>query len=150
MDCIQQKSRISEHASEACIFCKIIKGEIPSTKIYEDKEVLSFLDINPANKGHALVIPKKHYETLIDIPEKEIGKIMEAVQKIARMIEKNLKPDGYNILMSNHEAAEQVINHAHIHIIPRYKTDNFKLTWTHKKYEEKEIEAVKKKITQNL
>jgi len=133
-----------------CIFCKIISGKIPCTKIYEDNEVLSFLDISPANKGHTLVIPKKHYETLNDIPEKEATKLMQTVQKIAKIIDKNLKPDGYNILMSNKPAAEQVINHAHIHVMPRYKTDNFKLSWTHKKYEEGEMEKVKEKLTKGL
>ena len=133
-----------------CIFCKIVAGKIPCAKIYEDKEVLSFLDISPANKGHTLVIPKKHYETLNDIPEKEIGKLMETVQKISKLIDRNLKPDGYNLLMSNKQAAEQVINHAHIHIIPRYATDDFKLTWTHKKYAEGEMETVKTKIAKGL
>lgn len=133
-----------------CIFCKIIKGEIPSTKLYEDDDILSFLDIRPANKGHALIIPKEHYETFNDIPAEKLAKIIEIVQKIAKAVEKSIQPDGYNILMSNKEAAEQVIPHAHIHIIPRFKTDDFKLVWTNKKYEEGETELFKEKIAKAL
>lgn len=131
---------------EDCVFCKIIAGKIPCAKISEDNEVLSFLDISPANKGHTLVIPKKHYETLADMPEKEFGKLMQTVHKIAKTINKNISPDAYNIHMSNGEAAGQIVKHAHVHIIPRYKTDNFSMSWTHKKYEEGEMEKTLQKI----
>lgn len=135
---------------DECIFCKIIKGEIPSTKLYEDDDVLAFLDINPANEGHSLIMPKKHYEKLNDIPAEELKKIIEVVQKISKAVEKGINPQGYNILMSNGEAAEQVILHAHIHVIPRYSTDDFKLTWTHRVYGEGGAEEYKEKITKSL
>lgn len=134
----------------SCIFCKIIRGEIPSTKLYEDDEVLSFLDISPANKGHALIIPKEHYETLNEIPSEKLVKMIEIVQKISKSIEAEIKPDGYNIIMCNREAAEQVVPHAHIHVVPRFKTDDFKIAWTHKKYDEGEMDLFKEKITKGL
>lgn len=129
-----------------CIFCKIAKGEIPSAKVYEDESVLAFLDISPANKGHTLIIPKEHFETLTDIPVGTISKMMKIVRKVSKKIEKKLKAEGYTIMMSNREAGEQVVKHAHIHVMPRYKTDDFKFAWTHKKYEEGEMDKIKEKI----
>jgi histidine triad (HIT) family protein len=129
-----------------CIFCKIAKGEIPSSKVYEDEFVLAFLDISPANKGHTLVIPKEHYETLTDIPVGILSKMMKIVRKASKKVGKKLKAEGYTIMMSNREAGEQVVKHAHIHIIPRYKTDDFKFAWTHKKYEEGEIDRYREKL----
>jgi histidine triad (HIT) family protein len=131
---------------EGCIFCKIAKGEIPSAKVYEDESILAFLDISPANKGHTLIIPKEHFETLTDIPAETLSKMMETVKKVSEKVEKNLKAEGYTIMMSNREAGEQVVKHAHIHVMPRYKTDDFKFAWTHKKYEEGEIDKVLEKI----
>ncbi len=135
---------------DECIFCKIVKGEIPSTKLYEDDDVLAFLDINPANEGHSLIIPKKHHEKLNDIPVETLKKMIEVVQKVSKAIEKEMKPQGYNLLMSNGECAEQVIPHAHIHIIPRYNTDKFKFTWTHEVYGDGEADKIKEKITKSL
>lgn len=129
-----------------CIFCKIAKGEIPSSKVYEDDRILAFLDINPANKGHTLVIPKGHYETLNDIPQDILCDLIKAAQKAANSVDSKIKPDGYNLLMSNKPAAEQVINHAHMHIIPRYNDDDFKLVWTHKKYAEGETAELAEKL----
>ena len=129
-----------------CIFCKIAKGEIPSSKVYEDENVLAFLDISPANKGHTLVIPKEHFETLTDIPAGILSKMMKTVRKISKKVDKKLKAEGYTIMMSNREAGEQVVKHAHIHIMPRYKTDDFKFAWTHKKYEEGEMEKYREKL----
>lgn len=133
-----------------CIFCKIIKGEIPSSKVYEDDKILAFLDINPANKGHTLIIPKTHYETLNNIPQDILAELIKVVQKISKSVDAKIKPDGYNLLMSNKPAAEQVIPHAHIHVIPRYENDDFKLIWTHKKYEEGEMDEFKDKISKSL
>ena len=129
-----------------CIFCKIAKGEIPSSKVYEDENVLAFLDISPANKGHTLVIPKEHFETLTDIPAGILSKMMKTVRKVSKKVDKKLKAEGYTIMMSNREAGEQVVKHAHIHVMPRYKTDDFKFAWTHKKYEEGEMEKYREKL----
>lgn len=133
-----------------CIFCKIAKGEIPSAKIYEDEKYLAFLDIAPANKGHSLVIPKKHHETTLDMNAKELGKLMEIVHKVGEAINKALKPDGYNVFINNKPAAGQIVPHAHFHIVPRYSNDGIKFDWPKQKYAEGEMDKLKAKITQNL
>lgn len=110
-----------------CIFCKIIaKGEIPSTEVYEDDTVYAFLDINPVNLGHTLVVPKTHYENLFTIPDTELGILGARVKKVAGAVREALKANGINISMNNGLAAGQVVPHAHIHIIPRYIDDGFR------------------------
>jgi len=131
---------------EECIFCKIVKGEIPCAKIYEDEKVLSFLDISPANKGHALVIPKRHHEKFNDMPEDDAAALMKAANKVSRAVEKAIGPDGYSILINNGKAAGQEVGHVHLHIMPKYDKDDFKLLWTHTKYQEGEMDQVKEKI----
>ena len=124
-----------------CVFCKIVNGEIPSTKLFEDEKVLSFLDIMPASKGHALVIPKKHYATLLDMPHEELRGVMEAVQKIAAAVMSSVEgAEGFNIIQSNKEVAGQVIPHVHFHIIPRSKEDNLNFSWEQGKAEKEELE----------
>lgn len=126
---------------EECIFCKIAKGEIPSTKLYEDKSALAFLDIKPAAKGHALVIPKKHYHTLLDIPHEELKEIMEVVQKVAAAVMSIIKEtEGFNVIQSNNEAAGQVIPHLHFHIIPRKNGDGLSFEWQRGESEKSELE----------
>ncbi len=134
---------------DECIFCKIIKGEIPSNKVYENKIFFAFLDIGPVNKGHALVIPKKHYKNLLDMPEEELKGYMEAIQKVSNAVKKGVNADGISINMSNEKAAGQVVMHAHIHIIPRFKDDGLKL-WPQGRYKEGEAEEIKNKITSSL
>jgi len=135
-----------------CIFCKIINGEIPSTIVYSDESTFAFLDINPANKGHTLVIPKKHYETFNEIPTSEIWHLFEVVQKLSKAVEKGLKAEGYNILSSNRRLAGQEVDHAHIHVIPRFKGDEMqvRLGWNYKKYEEGEAKTVAKRIKKHI
>lgn len=135
---------------EECIFCKIAMGEIPSTKLYEDERVLSFLDINPAAKGHALVIPKKHYHTLLDMPHEELKEVMEVVQKVAAAIMSTLQAEGFNIIQSNKEVAGQVIPHVHFHIIPRSKGDNLNFQWEHGKAEQEELKKYAEMIKEKL
>jgi histidine triad (HIT) family protein len=134
-----------------CIFCKIVKGEIPSTKLFENESVLSFLDIMPAAKGHALVIPKKHYATLLDVPPEELKEVMEAVQKVAAAVMNSVESaEGFNVIQSNKEVAGQVIPHVHFHIIPRGKEDNLNFSWELGKAEQEELakyaEMVKGKL----
>lgn len=117
-----------------CIFCKIIKNEIPSTNVYEDKETLAFLDITPINYGHVLVIPKTHSENLLDMKEIDMAAIIKTIQKVANAIMKGLKADGFNLGMNNCPAAGQLVMHSHVHIIPRFKNDGLKLDWPGKKY----------------
>jgi len=132
-----------------CIFCKIIKGEIPSTKIYEDDESLAFLDIAPVNIGHTLVIPKQHFENILETPEDTIAHMMKIVKKISHGLEA-LKPDGININMNNKPAAGQMVFHSHIHVIPRYDGDGFGMWHGKRNYNEGEREEIAKKIIQVL
>ncbi|MBU0615599.1 MAG: HIT family protein [Nanoarchaeota archaeon] len=119
---------------EACIFCKIVKGEIPCEKIYEDEDVISFLDIGPVSKGHALVVTKEHYETLLDVPEKLEKAILNAVKKVARAQSSVLGNDGFNVLFNNKKVAGQVVPHVHAHVIPRKANDGIRFEWIPRKY----------------
>ncbi len=124
-----------------CIFCKIISKEVESNIIYEDDQTISFLDINPVNKGHSLVMPKNHYPTFMDIPKSELGAIFSTIQDVTSAVMKSMNASGSNLLMNNKKAAGQLVNHVHFHIIPRFKNDGLK-HWpqgTYKEWESKEI-----------
>lgn len=132
-----------------CIFCKIIKGEIPSYKVYEDEAVLAFLDITPVNTGHTLIIPKKHYDNLADLPEEEASRLIKIVKKIMPAVIKATQADGFNLNLNNGAAAGQVINHAHFHLVPRYQSDGYEL-WQGREYAQGEAEDILEKIKINL
>lgn len=132
-----------------CIFCKIVKGEIPSSKVYEDETSLAFLDIAPVNIGHTLVIPKEHFENILETPEDIMAHTMKIVKKVSHGLEV-LKPDGININMNNKSAAGQIVFHSHIHIIPRYNGDGFGMWHGKRPYKEGEKDEVAKKISQAL
>ena len=131
-----------------CIFCKISKGEIPCDKIYEDEISLAFLDINPVNLGHALVIPKEHFQNIYDLPENIAAHLIKIAKKIGIALKK-IGSDGTNITTNNGEAAGQIIFHSHIHVIPRFINDNLS-HWPTKKYKEGEVKKIIEKITQAL
>jgi len=133
-----------------CIFCKIVKGDIPATKVYEDDMVTAFLDIMPANKGHVLVIPNEHYESFDDLSKAVMEDYFSVAQRIAFAVKEVTGCDGYNLLMNTGESAGQVVMHAHLHIIPKFKNDNWKFEWPHGKYEEKEAEEMAEKIKSSL
>ncbi len=137
-------------SDENCIFCKIVKGDIPCAKIFEDDKVLSFLDIAPANKGHALIVTKNHYETLLEIPDDILDDMMIKARKIARAMHSALANEGFNILMNNKKPAGQLVPHAHLHIIPRFEEDGVSLNWQSRKYKDKEIDEFKEKIEKFL
>jgi histidine triad (HIT) family protein len=128
-----------------CIFCKIVRNEIPSSNIYTNDKVIAFLDVNPVNKGHVLIVPKDHYETLLDIPDNIVKELLVIAKKIGKSARKALKADGFNIGMNNFPAAGQVVFHAHLHIIPRFENDGLQ-HWPSKKYEEGEMDQVREKI----
>jgi len=111
-----------------CLFCKIINGEIPCTKVYENEKVLSFMDISPMNDGHMLVIPKNHGATIIELPEMDFLEVMSVTKKVAEAANKALNPDGINILQLNGEAANQVVPHLHVHIVPRWDGDGLSIS----------------------
>ena len=135
--------------STDCLFCKIIRGELPSYKIYEDEKTLAFLDIYPVNAGHTLVVPKHHSQNIFDIAPADWAAVCENARKISIAIEKALGCDGVNIAMNNREHAGQVVPHPHLHIIPRFKGDGLKLMPQHK-YSEGETEPVAEKIRSAL
>ena len=132
-----------------CLFCKIIKEDIPSAKIYEDNETFAFLDINPVNPGHTLVVPKKHSHNLFDMGDAELCAVMKTTKKLAGAIKSALSADGINIEMNNDPAAGQIIFHAHLHIVPRFAGDGFK-HWPGTPYKDGEDTTVAKKIKEQL
>lgn len=132
------------------LFVKIIKGEIPSTKIYEDENTFAFLDTDPVNKGHALVIPKKLYRNVLDIEKEDWGRLMETVRKIAIAIKTATKADGINIYMNNEAAANQKVFHAHVHIIPRFDGDNMITPAKHVEYKDGEKDEYGEMIKNEL
>ena len=120
-----------------CIFCKIINGEIPSRKVYEDETCYAFMDIAPFEKGHTLIVPKDHVTWLTDLPAETLTKLILATQKVAGHIVKALESDGFNLLQNNGECATQTVPHVHFHIIPRW--NNMKVGWhSEKKYDSEE------------
>lgn len=132
-----------------CIFCKIIRGELPSYKVYEDEKTFAFLDIRPVNAGHTLVVPKKHSQNIFDIAPEDWAAVAETVRTLAIAIEKGMHADGVNVAMNNREHAGQVVPHPHVHIIPRFKGDGLKLM-PQRIYKEKEAEESAQKIRDAL
>jgi histidine triad (HIT) family protein len=112
-----------------CLFCKIVAGEVPSTRVAEDERTVSFMDINPATRGHALVIPREHYRDLHDVPDEELAATMSAAKRLAEQVSDRLGADGVNILNSCGAAAWQTVFHFHVHVIPRYEGDPLRLPW---------------------
>ena len=131
--------------ADDCIFCKIVRNEIHSSNVYTNDKVIAFLDVNPVNKGHVLIVPKDHYETLLDIPDNIAKELLVIAKKIGKSARKALKADGFNIGMNNFPAAGQVVFHAHLHVIPRFENDGLQ-HWPSKKYEEGEMDQVREKI----
>ena len=136
---------------EKDIFCRIIDGEIPCHKIYEDDDVLAFLDISQVTKGHALVVPKKHYDNFLSVPHEEMHKVMDVAQRIGQIAIKFLGAKGVNILTNCYEAAGQTVNHFHVHVIPRYEEkEGFHLEMKNNSSEELNLPALAREIKENL
>ena len=115
--------------NENCIFCKIVAGEIPSATIYEDADFRVILDIEPASKGHALILPKQHYANLYELPEELASKVLVVAKKVVTAMTEVLGCDGYNVLQNNGEVAGQTVFHFHMHLVPRYKDDKVNIKW---------------------
>jgi len=132
---------------ETCIFCKIVEGKIPSSKIYEDMDSLAFLDIAPFSKGHTIVIPKEHHVNLLDFPVKEMESFFSALKKVTIKIKEKLGADGINIMQNNFKAAGQVVNHLHFHVIPRWENDRaFPIRVKKLELSKEELNEILKKI----
>ncbi len=112
-----------------CIFCKIIKGEIPSFKVHEDDKTYAFMDINPGNPGHCLAIPKFHAENIFTTPDEWMAATMATTRRVARAVQMALSPYGMNIVQANGPGAKQSVLHLHVHILPRARDDNLLLNW---------------------
>jgi histidine triad (HIT) family protein len=133
-----------------CIFCKIIAGQIPSVKIYEDDRTFAFMDINPRSDGHCLVIPKKHAVSLFDIEEEELKTVMATLKKVALAIKGILNPDGMTSFQLNGRAANQIVDHFHVHLVPRWVDDGVDLRHGLQPGDMEKIKAVGVKIAAAL
>ena len=131
---------------DSCIFCKIANGEIPSKTIYEDQEFRVILDLGPATRGHALILPKEHYANLYELPEETAAKVMVLAKKMATRMTKNLSCDGFNIVQNNGETAGQTVMHYHLHLIPRYQNDGQNILWKPTEVSQEELEEIKNQI----
>lgn len=129
-----------------CIFCMIINGEIPSYKVYEDNDFLAFLDISQAEKGHTLVVPKKHYDNLLELDDETAEKMLVLIKNLAIKVKKATNADGINILNNNGEAAGQSVKHLHFHIIPRYNGDDLEIKFKEHSTTKEEFNELVEKI----
>jgi histidine triad (HIT) family protein len=116
-------------ADPSCVFCRIVAGTIPSHKLFEDARSFAFLDINPANRGHALVIPKAHAPNLVASDDVDLAAVMATIRRVAAAIEKVVKPDGFNLLQANGPGAAQSVMHFHMHVVPRKLGDGLMMNW---------------------
>ena len=135
---------------DTCIFCEIAAGRIPSMKVYEDDNVLAFLDIHPISDGHTLIIPKLHSAKLDECTLDTLEKLTLCVQRVAGAVQKAMGSEGYNVLCNNGRAAGQLVDHVHFHIIPRNSKDGVLKKWDHFEYPEGKAEKLAEKIRQKL
>jgi histidine triad (HIT) family protein len=135
--------------ADNCLFCSIVSGETPAAIVYEDEDTLAFLDHRPIFPGHSLVVPKKHFETLSDLPTELIGQFFADVQLLARVVEKSMGAEGTFVAMNN--KVSQSVPHLHVHVVPRRKKDGLKgFFWPRTKYKEGELEGVRKLISSTV
>jgi histidine triad (HIT) family protein len=134
---------------EDCLFCKIIRGEIPCFKVFEDAEALAFMDINPIAAGHALVIPKHHSADIHETPAEWVAKTFTSAKRIAEAVQKTLNPDGINIVQANGPGAKQSVFHFHVHVIPRTMEDGLTMNWELVPGDMDEIGKLAEKIAAN-
>ncbi len=133
-----------------CIFCKINKGEIPSNTVYEDDDFKAILDNGPANKGHVIILTKRHCVNLFDLDETSAKRALIVAQKIAKALQEDLGCDGINMLQNNGEAAGQSVFHYHIHLIPRYDQDKVEISWEKVGYQEGEAEKLGERLSEKI
>lgn len=128
--------------SDPCLFCGIVEGSVPSQSVDSDERTVSFMDINPATRGHALVVPRAHSTDLMDIEREDLEAAMVAAQRLARRMEEVLEPDGFNVLNACRPAGWQTVFHFHLHVIPRYEDDPLQLPWIPRGADEEAIAAI--------
>ncbi|MGD8566013.1 MAG: HIT family protein [Candidatus Bathyarchaeota archaeon] len=132
---------------ENCTFCKIVRRELPTSQVYEDEKTMAFLDIRPINEGHTLVIPKKHYKNIHEIPDEELEQLFKIVKKIATAVKQSIDADGISIFQNNGSAAGQVVFHIHVHVIPRYHGQR---TQHREEKSRQELEKIAEKLREGL
>jgi len=135
---------------EDCVFCKIVAGELPAAKLIETDKALSFLDTNPINPGHALIVPKRHVCSMLDLQQDELHATMFLVKRVAAAVIEATGSPAFNVLQSNGPEAGQVIDHCHFHVIPRRADDGVSLEGRHMSYKPGEIEALQQAIQTRL
>jgi len=133
-----------------CVFCKIVAGAIPSFKLLEDAGTLAFMDINPANDGHCLVIPKAHFPTVYTVTPEAFAAVSGSIIKVASAVNKTLAPDGLNLLQANGPGAGQSVFHFHVHVLPRRRDDGLSINWVPKPGDLKRIAEVAERIRKAL
>ena len=137
-------------ADKDCIFCKIANGEIPSATIYENSDFRVILDVAPANRGHALIIPKEHFKDIFDIDAVTAGKLFSLATEVARAMKSVLHCDGLNIVQNNGLTAGQTVFHFHMHLIPRYEGDGIKLTWEQQESDSADLQELAREIRKKI
>ncbi len=138
------------HLDDDCIFCKILRGEIPCFKIYEDDGVLAFMDVNPLSPGHALVIPKHHARDILETPDDWTGKAFAAAGLVARAVQKTLSPEGISVVQANGPGAQQSVFRLHVHVIPRSADDGITMNWEPIPGDMDEIRKLAEQIAANV
>ena len=133
-----------------CIFCKLANGEIPTATLYEDNDFRVILDLGPASKGHALILPKEHYDNLYELDDEIASKVLVLAKKMITRMTKALGCDGYNLVQNNGEAAGQTVHHFHPHLIPRYKDDQVGLGWNMGKLTDEDKEEILTKFHETI
>ncbi|MBM4024443.1 MAG: HIT family protein [Planctomycetes bacterium] len=135
---------------DGCIFCKMVEGEIPTTKVYEDEAVLAFLDIGPLSDGHTLVVPKRHCTTVHECDPEVLAELAARLGRIAEAVVTAMEADGYNVLSNNGAAAGQVVDHLHFHVIPRKVGDRVFTQWPAYKYRQQQAQDIAARIRSRL
>lgn len=130
-----------------CIFCKIANGEIPSATLYENEDFRVMLDIGPASFGHTLILPKKHYADIYELPDELASRVMVLAKKVAEALKQALELEGLNLLQNNGSLAGQTVYHFHLHLIPRYQGDEVGLTWKPGELQDRDKEVIIEKVT---
>ncbi len=134
-----------------CIFCKIVAGEIPAVKVLDEEKVLAFMDINPASRGHMLVIPKHHAENILEISEADLSAVMSAVKRCAGAVKEVVGAEGITVLQLNGTASDQVVPHLHVHIMPRWEHDGMSVSqWEMGKGDIEELQEIARKVRECL
>jgi histidine triad (HIT) family protein len=138
---------VSQHHHEpACIFCKIVRGEIPSARVLETDHAVAFLDINPVNRGHVLLVPRAHHATLSDLPDDLAAETAKLVPRLVRAIRAATGADGLNLIVNNGQVAGQTVDHGHWHLIPRFIGDPVDWPWPHSGYSGDELDRMRSRI----